>query len=170
MRPESSFSGQPIRSLQQMLRTIAQTDPRYLSVIPDGIYGTQTMQAITRFQQLAGLPLTGITDQQTWEQIVVCFENARVEEAPPEPLILTRLDQNTLAIVPILQGVLFWLSNCYRNIPAPSMSGEFDEMTVSSLLAFQRAAALEETGVLDKMTWKYLSLHYALASAAIPSQ
>ena len=42
MRPLSSFVGQPIRSLQTMLRVIAEDDPTHLRIVPDGIYGPET--------------------------------------------------------------------------------------------------------------------------------
>ena len=35
MRPTESFIGQPIRSLQTMLRVLAEENPRYIRVIPD---------------------------------------------------------------------------------------------------------------------------------------
>ena len=47
MRPLSSFVGQPIRSLQTMLRVIAEDDPTHLRIVPDGIYGPETAAAIT---------------------------------------------------------------------------------------------------------------------------
>ena len=62
MRPEESFVGQPIRSLQTMLRVIAEDDPMHISLVPDGIYGPETMASVSRFQSLHGLPVTGITD------------------------------------------------------------------------------------------------------------
>ena len=34
MRPLSSFVGQPIRSLQTMLRVIAEDDPSHLRIVP----------------------------------------------------------------------------------------------------------------------------------------
>ena len=36
MRPDETFVGQPVRSLQQMLRTIAEYDDSHLTLIPDG--------------------------------------------------------------------------------------------------------------------------------------
>ena len=66
MRPVESFVGQPIRSLQTMLRVIAQHDPAHPDIIPDGIYGPETVAAVSAFQQLHALPVTGITDQNTW--------------------------------------------------------------------------------------------------------
>ena len=56
MRPAESFIAQPVRSLQTMLRVIAQEDNRQPSVIPDGIYGNQTTAAIAAFQRNRGIP------------------------------------------------------------------------------------------------------------------
>ena len=70
MRPNESFIGQPIRSLQTMLRVIAEDDSRLPTVVPDGLYGQSTLQAVSAFQRLYGLPVTGIADRITWERIV----------------------------------------------------------------------------------------------------
>ena len=65
MRPPESFVGQPIRSLQTMLRVIAENDPSYVTLVPDGIYGPDTVRAISTFQRKHGIPVTGVTDQAT---------------------------------------------------------------------------------------------------------
>ena len=70
MRPGESFVEQPIRSLQTMLRVIAEDDPGLPTLIPDGIYGPSTMVAVPAFQRRAGLPITGISDELTWDRIV----------------------------------------------------------------------------------------------------
>ena len=80
MRPGESFVGQPIRSLQTMLRVLAENDERYLPLIPDGIYGPETTRAVTNFQRQHGIPVTGITDQITWDAVVAAFEPALVEQ------------------------------------------------------------------------------------------
>ena len=41
MRPPESFLNQPIRSLQTMLRVIAENNPAHERIIPDGIYGPE---------------------------------------------------------------------------------------------------------------------------------
>ena len=76
MRPDESFVGQPIRSLQTMLRVLAEHDPRHETLVPDGIYGPATVSAVSKFQRIHGLPVTGIADQRTWEQIVAEYEPA----------------------------------------------------------------------------------------------
>ena len=84
MRPPESFVSQPVRSLQTMLRILAEHDDRYETVVPDGVYSPQTMRAVAQFQQNHGIPVTGVTDQRTWEEIVARYEPALifVDEAP----------------------------------------------------------------------------------------
>ena len=69
MRPNESFIGQPVRSLQTMLRVLAEQDERQPSVVPDGIYGPNTVTAVSAFQRRSGLPVTGITDLATAESL-----------------------------------------------------------------------------------------------------
>ena len=91
MRPPETFIGQPIRSLQTMLRIIAQRDSDYGNIIPDGIYGPQTMGAISTFQRKHGLPITGITDQATWDAVVAEFEPALTDQVPATLLRFVQL-------------------------------------------------------------------------------
>ena len=62
MRPPDSFIAQPIRSLQTMLRVLAENDDKYVAIIPDGIYGPETVRAVSTFQRQHGLPGLRIAD------------------------------------------------------------------------------------------------------------
>lgn len=73
MTREETLMGRPVRSLQTMLRTLAQQEGLRISVIPDGIYGQNTMSAVLRFQQINGLPATGVADLQTWNAIAAQY-------------------------------------------------------------------------------------------------
>lgn len=171
MRPPESFVGQPIRSLQTMLRVIAEDDPSHPTVIPDGIYGQETMNAVSYFQRKHGLPVTGVTDQDTWDAVTSYYEDAliRVDEAYPVFIILDpgqviRRGERHPNIY-IVQALLMVLSEAYDSVSRPSMSGILDESTADSLSSFQSLAQLPMTGSLDKKTWKQLALHYPLAAA-----
>lgn len=168
MRPNESFVEQPIRSLQTMLRVIAEDDPRLPTVVPDGIYGPTTMNSVTAFQRLYELPITGITDQQTWEKIVSVYELALVSIGPAEPIEIIfqpgevfRLGDSN-AYIYLLQSILIQLSNDNPTINAPNHTGIFDSPTSEALAAFQLLAGLPATGELDKNTWKYLVKHFTL--------
>jgi len=172
MRPNESFVGQPVRSLQTMLRVIAENDPDIPSVIPDGIYGRDTMRSVSAFQRSAGLPSTGITDQSTWDAIVRRYEPALIEQREAEPLwiilnpgqVIKRGERNPNLY--IVQAILTVLSELYAAITPPSRNGVLDLPTANSLSSFQQMHLLPVTGELDKKTWKHLALQYPLAANA----
>lgn len=168
MRPNESFIAQPIRSLQTMLRVIAQDDPRLPSVIPDGIYGPSTTNAIATFQRLYGLPVTGVTDQVTWDQVVLIYEPALVRVGKAQPIeillepgqVILLNEQNPY--IYLTQAMLTQLSNQYHLIPPVQLTGTLDAETAASLSAFQLLAGLPVTGELDRVTWKHLSNQFTL--------
>lgn len=176
MRPRESFVGQPIRSLQTMLRTIAQQDDRQPSVVPDGIYGPNTVRAVTSFQRNAGLPATGVADQITWDAIAAAYEPALVivDEAWPIQVvfnpgqIIRRGERHPN--VYLAQAMLAALSENYLSISQPGLTGILDLPTTESLSSFQALSLLPVTGELDKITWKHLATQYPLAANHIASQ
>jgi len=168
MRPEESFVEQPVRSLQTMLRIIAEDDPSLPTVVPDGIYGQSTITAVMAFQRRAGIPVTGVTDQITWEQIVDAYEPAliRVGKAEPIEIIMDpgqifRRGESSPYIY-LLQSMLTQLSKDHDAIAAPGHSGILDTFTSDSLSAFQQLADLPITGELDKITWKHIVNQFTL--------
>ncbi len=170
MRPPESFIGQPIRSLQTMLRVIAEDRPGYVRIIPDGIYGPETMSAVTTFQRNHGLPPTGVTNQETWEAIVEEFDLAQISRNRAYPLNLI-LDPGQIIRrgerhpnLYLVQGMLVALSETYKSIAAPPVTGLLDDATSDAIASFQHLNALPMTGHLDKQTWKHLALHYPLAA------
>lgn len=168
MRPPESFVGQPIRSLQTMLRVIAEDDRSLPTVVPDGIYGPNTMNAVTAFQRRQGLPTTGITDQATWELVVASYEPAliRVGKAQPIEIVMDPGEVfrygDSSPYIYLLQSMLTQLSNDHPTIQAPDHSGVMDDSTTASLTEFQRLTDLPVTGELDKITWKHIVLQFTL--------
>ena len=170
MRPPESFVGQPIRSLQTMLQVIAVHDPSHVALIPDGIYGSETIQAVATFQRKHALPVTGITDQITWEAIVAVYEPALVELDAASPIEVVWNPKQTVSKgeqhpnLYLAQGMLAVLSDAYHSVGQPSRSGILDEITADALSSFQMLSGLPMTGNLDRMTWKHLSLQYPMAA------
>ena len=170
MRPAESFIGQPIRSLQTMLRVIAENDASHERIIPDGIYGPETVSAVSTFQRLHGLPATGVTDNQTWDTVVEIYEDALIEQldAPPLQVILNpgqviRKGERHPHLY-LVQAMLTVLAESYESIGRPSSSGILDDTTADSISSFQAISGLPMTGHLDKHTWYHLVLQYPLAA------
>ena len=168
MRPTDSFIDQPVRSLQTMLRVIAEDDKRLPTVIPDGIYGPETMQAVSAFQRSKGIPVTGIVDQILWDAVADAYEDALIRVGPAQPIEII-MDPNQVfnlgdssPYIYLLQSMLTQLSKDHATIPPPNHSGILDASTAAALTAFQVLADLPPEGTLDKITWKHLVYQFTL--------
>ena len=62
-------TGQKVRQIQEQLNTIAGSYPALPVISADGIYGEKTRDAVKKFQNVFGLPQTGIVDYPTWYKI-----------------------------------------------------------------------------------------------------
>ena len=168
MRPPESFVEQPVRSLQTMLRVIANDDPSLPTIVPDGLYGPSTMNAVSAFQRKYGLPITGITDQNTWDTIVSVYEPAVIRTTKAEPIEVLLDSGEVLRIgdsnpyIYLAQAMLLQLSENHPISPSRDVTGVLDLNTSEAIAQFQEIAALEKTGEIDRVTWKHLVLQFTL--------
>lgn len=58
-----------VRTIQNQLNAISNSYPAVPKVAEDGIYGEATANAVRTFQQIFGLPQTGVVDFKTWYEI-----------------------------------------------------------------------------------------------------
>lgn len=169
MKPSENYIGCPVRSLQTMLRVLSFDDNDLLPVIPDGIYGSQTRNAVSAFQKKHALPITGAVDQQTWVQIVDCYESAKVRLDAAHPLQLIMNPNQVICkgnchpYVLLAQAMLSSIAQVHGSIIAPNLTGEMDETTTYAISSLQHLCNLPQTGELDKITWMHLSSQYPLA-------
>ena len=62
-------TGDKVRQIQEQLARISRSYPAIPTVTPDGIFGPATREAVEKFQQVFGLPVTGVIDYRTWYKI-----------------------------------------------------------------------------------------------------
>lgn len=62
-------SGTPVRTIQEQLSAIRRTYSNIPSLAIDGIYGEDTAAAVSKFQSIFDLPVTGEVDYRTWYKI-----------------------------------------------------------------------------------------------------
>lgn len=171
MNTSRPFYNQPIRSLQWMLRTVSQHTGDIDLLIPNGIYDPQTQAAISQFQRSHGLPVTGVTDRNTWEAVVRAYDEALVHTAPAHPIHLDLqldfpIDESRYnPLVHLAQAMMYFLAAQTSSVLQPEQTGRVDETTRQALRDFQQLSGLPMTGALDKHTWKHLALHYSAAVA-----
>ena len=73
---------------------------------------------------------------------------------------------NHAAATEDIQRYLRQLSYGEASIPPPPVDGIFDTRTTDALRQFQRLKGLEETGIVDTMTWDLLYAAYRASLAA----
>lgn len=168
MRPTETFIGQPVRSLQTMLRVISRQNRSVPTLIPDGIYGPTTSRAVAAFQRFAGLKGTGTVDQTTWETIAAQYDKAIIEVDPAEPIEILLEPGEIIRVgeydphIYLVQCILTQLSRDHPSINQPPHNGMLDNETSSAIRQFQELAGLGQTGELDRETWRNLSKHFTL--------
>lgn len=175
MQEPDSCLGKPVTGLQTMLRTVAARESALPNVIPDGIYGAETMRCVQAFQNSRGLPATGIADYTTWTALCAAFEAALVELSPAEPLWIALPPEGKLRkghegpCVLLLQAMLHALAAQFANLPSCAVSGLYTDQTVASVLALQAACDLQQTGEVDKSLWRLLTGLFAQLPACAAS-
>lgn len=169
MNAEYQYYGQPIRSLQTMLCTIFNQEGRMIELIPDGVYGQNTVSAVSEFQKENNLAPTGITDESTWNAICESYDLASIDcEAawPIEPeisagTVFSHGDRNS--VIMFAQCILQSLGTTFHCLDCPSVSGVLDETSENAVRSFQLLCGLPASGCIDKCTWKHLAAMYPLA-------
>ena len=157
MRTLEPLVGEPIRSLQTFLRTISGSRD-IPTVVPDGIFGSQTRAAVEEFQRLYVLPVTGEVDLDTWRKIIEIFDEVIEETAPPKCLVF--FPEGTYIIdigtedeyLYVIQGALKGISNNLENVPGLEVTGIHDAASVDAVKSVQKIAGIEENGIIDKQT------------------
>lgn len=155
-----------VEEIQMFLREIAKVHKSLPEIIPDGIYGKETTNAVKAFQSLFGLPTTGEVNLTTWDRIVK--EYLIVLEIVGDPLPFSPFPSGTYVvrqgdkggIVYIIQVMLNAFSEAYTFFKAVMVTGVFDEPTSAEVKKLQESANLAPTGEVDKATWNALVKTY----------
>lgn len=162
--------GCPVQNLQTMLLAICTAEKEHANFTVSGVYDQATANEIRRIQKRHGMPVTGITDESTWDTVCSDYEEAQCELQCAESLSIPlncgeviHRGENHPAVL-IAQAILKLLSETCSNFAAPEVSGILDMITAEGLEAVQMMGDLPVTGELNKKTWKLLASHFALAS------
>lgn len=167
MRDVHYFAQKPVESLQTMLRRISNADPRILPVIPNGRYNSNTYASVLSFQEAVGKNITGITNQDTWDSIVLLYDQLLPTQTPPVIMPswsvgqIVRPGQFNYHIY-LVQAMLTALSAQIPIFPKTELTGTLDAQTETGLRLIQKAGGLTETGELNTSTWNYLNNLYRI--------
>ncbi len=160
-------SGNEVQLIQIRLNRISRNFPGIPKIYPtDGIFGSETENAVRTFQSTFGLTPDGIVGPATWYEIQSIYNSVkRLSEITSEGLTFEEISTQfprelsegmSGSSVRVLQYFLAYVGSFLDSIPIITVDGVYGPATVNAVNAFQRTYGLPETGVVDLLTWDTL--------------
>ena len=153
--------GNDVKSLQIYLNRISGNYPAIPKIAAtDGVFGSDTEEAVRKFQEIFGLEVTGIVSRATWYKITYIYtsvkriaeldsEGVRFEEIAQQFTEDLRIGMQSIE-VSMLQYYLAVIGAYYEAVTPVDITGYFGEMTENSVKSFQRVFGLPQTGEVDR--------------------
>ena len=158
-----------IYDLQVFLRRIQRENDHPQPLVPDGIFGVETTEAVRAHQRQNGLPVSGQADRATWDSIFAEYERLTALDVLPTAVRFFPAEGGSLspgdkgAAVFVLQLLLGGGAPHYANLAPVPLTGEYDAETETAVRVMQGVFGLPRTGITDSATWDMLAaLHNAL--------
>ncbi len=176
--PQNPNEATAIRNLQTYLRQLSYHNDTITSPPIDGIFASDTEQALRDFQADRGIPVTGVANQEVWELLYAAYRASVAANSPPlrmdifptvpsdEALTLGSLGFPVIAV----QFMLGELERKYGFLLPVQQTGIYDEPTRDAVLSFQKQNALAPTGKVDKLTWNELTDQYNILYRRYPEE
>ncbi|MBR2040450.1 MAG: peptidoglycan-binding protein [Clostridia bacterium] len=169
-------SGIDVRTLQYYLSIIAYFNSDLEPVPLGGIYDSATVDAVERFQEFYGLPVTGIVDNDTWnvidriytETVAALPEGYQGNNAKLYPgYFLTKgmRGQN----ITDLQTYLNLIGRNIPEVPEVPVTGYFGDQTENAVRVFQQLFGIPVSGDVGPVTWYQIALQYDFLNRSVAS-
>ena len=160
--------GNAVANLQLFINYLATYYNTIPSIAVDGIFGSDTQNAVFSVQRTFDLPITGIVDAQTWEAIYRAYLGI-IGTVPTEFTEGVALPYSGVPLrigsereeVRALQEYLNFISQYYPEIPSVSVTGYFGTQTQRAVRAFQRLFGIAELGTVGLLTWDAITGLYS---------
>ena len=166
--------GAQVAALQYYLTYLARTFyPTIPVIVPDGIFGAQTSNAVIAFQNQFGLTADGIVGPATWGELETQFEISYDDNNPGSyfgayPGVVLR-EGSTGLRVQQMQFYLLYLHYSYSAIPKIRADGNYGPATTAAVRAFQGVFGLTQDGVVGLNTWTEMFSIYSQKNALVLS-
>ena len=174
-------AGEDVRTVQRQLNRIGQNYPAvspYLEA--DGLFGTETEEAVRNFQKIFDLEEDGVVGKATWYKIKAIFAAVKgLAELQGEGLRYDEVDRiYTTAVGPgdsgtpteVVQYYLSLISYFDPTLPAVYITGTYDENTENAVRLFQKANGLNADGIVGRDTWNALTAAYEQTVRSLPPE
>lgn len=155
--------------------------PQVPTVTLNGIYDSETQNAVRIVQGVLGLPQSGTVNEATWNDITTLYNEVGETQFPgqtqggavsgwPRPYPGTPLQRGSRGDnVFYIQELLNVINRYNSAIPALEADGIFGVNTRDAIYAFQNAYGLTVDGIVGPITWEKLNAVYGEAEDQLPS-
>ena len=141
------------------------------SVPLDGIWDSATRDALIKFQETRGLPVTGTVDRATWDVLKAEYDKSIAENSPPAMLslfpryplgcVIKQGDRGYLAAT--VNFLLSQLERLYFFQKLPDEGSDiYGEDTSALVRDFQKRNGIPLTGNVDRETWDAMAVQHNL--------
>lgn len=174
-------SGTDVRRIQTFLNRIRRNYPLIPAISPvDGVFGSQTQEAVKVFQRTFNLTADGVVGVGTWNKISQIYtavtglaelngegELIGVGTTPPTSVLRQGSRGNDVLQ---LQFLLNYIAQFYPNVPSVTQDSVFGSGTAGAVRNFQTLFGLTADGVVGPATWnKLYQVYNTLQSGESPS-
>ena len=163
--------GRSVALIQRALNRISQNFPAIPKLQVDGIFGSNTENAVRVFQRVFSLDVDGIVGRIPWHALERVYggvlklselrsEGLRYSDLSldlPEPLRVGDRGER----VSQLQYMLAVVGTFVQEVPVIAVDGVFGPNTRDAVVSFQRYEGFAQTGEADDRTWDALFDLYA---------
>ena len=143
-----------IQSLQMMLRNIANEYDEVTTVVPDGIFGAQTLESVQNFQQKFGIVPTGVVDFDTWNKIVEISDGVTQINSPGR--LFLGFNENNDDIIPgqtalelyVIQAMMKAIAFKISDMADVNITGTHDMQSVAAVKKLQNSMGIVDDGII----------------------
>ncbi len=157
-------TGADVELIQIRLNRISANYPGIPKIYPvDGFFGDSTRKAVEVFQEVFGLDVDGVIGKATANKINYIYNSVKkLYFVNSEGLKLSDLStsyESELKLgdasdnVFVFQYYLAYISLFYPTIPSIAADGIFGSATENAVKSYQQAFNLEQTGIVNEITW-----------------
>lgn len=153
-------TGIDVSTLQYYLDFLASFYDTLPDIAIDGIFGSDTLNAVLAFQRQFGLPQDGIVGRQTWYAIQDAYD-AIIRALPDEyksysSLLYPGYLITTGAVGKVVEQLQTFINTIARNdpaVPLVTVDGVYGPGTENAVRVIQRINGLPENGAVGPVTW-----------------
>ena len=156
-----------IIQIQRILRDLNFSSEQNGMLAITGIYDEATKNEVRKFQNKYGIKETGIVDSETWTLLNTVWELRNESEALARAVyILPRFEKYEIQpftkdnVLYIIQHMLEVISTDYESLEGIELNGVYDVKTQNAIKSFQRQNLMDDTGIIDAVTFNTLADAY----------